>query len=48
MQGLKLLEILKEISKYYHPKNDKIIAVHIIGAHAGELIGEAATALKQD
>ena len=23
-----------------HPKNDKIIAVHIIGAHAGELIGE--------
>ena len=29
-----------------HPKNDKIIAVHIIGAHAGELIGEAATALE--
>ncbi len=29
-----------------HPKNDKIIAVHIIGAHAGELIGEAATAVE--
>ena len=29
-----------------HPRNDKIIAVHIIGAHAGELIGEAATALE--
>ena len=29
-----------------HPKNDKIIAVHIIGAHAGELIGEAATAME--
>ncbi len=29
-----------------HPKNDRIIAVHIIGAHAGELIGEAATALE--
>ena len=29
-----------------HPTNDKIIAVHIIGAHAGELIGEAVTAIE--
>ena len=29
-----------------HPNNDKIIAVHIIGAHAGELIGEAVTAIE--
>ena len=29
-----------------HPKNDKLIAVHIIGAHAGELIGEAVAALE--
>ena len=47
MLELKLQEILKEILKILsHPKNDKIIAVHIIGAHAGELIGEAATALE--
>ena len=29
-----------------HPTNDKILAVHIIGAHAGELIGEAVTAIE--
>ena len=29
-----------------HLNNDKIIAVHIIGAHAGELIGEAVTAIE--
>ncbi len=29
-----------------HPKTDRIIAVHIIGAHAGELIGEAVTAME--
>ena len=34
------------LSDTVNPKNDKIIAVHIIGAHAGELIGEAATALE--
>ena len=29
-----------------HPKTDRILAVHIIGCHAGELIGEAVTAIE--
>ena len=29
-----------------HPKTDRLLAVHIIGAHAGELIGEAVTAIE--
>ena len=29
-----------------HPNTDRILAVHIIGAHAGELIGEAVTAIE--
>ena len=29
-----------------HKKNDKILSVHIIGAHAGELIGEAVAAME--
>ena len=29
-----------------HPTNDRILATHIIGAHAGELIAEAVTALE--
>ena len=29
-----------------HPRTDRILATHIIGAHAGELIGEAVTAIE--
>ena len=29
-----------------HKENDKVLAVHIIGAHAGEIIGEAVAAIE--
>ncbi|MEC8099687.1 MAG: FAD-dependent oxidoreductase [Pseudomonadota bacterium] len=39
-------ETVGNIKVLSHPENDRIIAVHIIGAHAGELIGEAVTAIE--
>ncbi len=39
-------ETIGNIKFLSHKKNDKIIAVHIIGAHAGELIGEAVAAIE--
>ena len=39
-------ETIGSIKFLSHKKNDKIIAVHIIGAHAGELIGQAVAAIE--
>ena len=39
-------ETIGSIKFLSHKKNDKILSVHIIGAHAGELIGEAVAAME--
>ena len=47
MAKTKEIQTTDQIAKFLSDKdNDKVLAVHIIGAHAGELIGEAVAAIE--
>ena len=39
-------EAIGNIKVISHQKTDRVLAVHIVGAHAGELVGQAVTAIE--